>query len=99
MPTRKRTHAAQVGALLRKQDRSFSYEKYHFTKLIDLLEALPDLVALERVDPTPGDRGVAPVYYVRPVTDVKQLITSALDRQDSPEGWVHTDSLKAAIAS
>ncbi|MEL6778090.1 MAG: DUF3825 domain-containing protein [Cyanobacteria bacterium J06597_16] len=99
MPTRKRTHAAQVGALLRKQDRSFSYEKYHFTKLIDLLEALPDLVALERVDPTPDDRGVAPVYYVRPVTDVKQLITSALDRQDSPEGWVHTDSLKAAIAS
>lgn len=99
MPTRKRTHAAQVGALLRKQDRSFSYEKYHFTKLIDLLEAFPDLVALERVDPTPDDRRVAPVYYVRPVTDVKQLITSALDGQDSPEGWVHTDSLKAAIAS
>ena len=34
MPQRKRTHAAQVGALLRQKDPAFSYEKYNFAKII-----------------------------------------------------------------
>jgi hypothetical protein len=98
LPQKKRTHAAQVGALLRAQDRSFSYEKYNFTKLIDLLESVPDLVALEKVDPHPRNPSSAPVYYVRPVLNIRQLLTHALSRYDSPDGWVHLDSVKAAIS-
>ncbi|NJM99364.1 MAG: hypothetical protein HC800_21490 [Phormidesmis sp. RL_2_1] len=93
----KRTHAAQLGALLRKQDRTFSYEKYSFTKLIDLLEAVPDLVEMERIDPDSSNPNSAPVYYVRPVTDTKRLLTDALTDYDSPDGWVHIDSLMQAI--
>jgi hypothetical protein len=98
LPSRKRTHAAQVGALLRQQDRTFSYEKYNFTKLIDLLESVPDLVTMEKVDPNPGSANSAPVYYVRPVVDIRQLLTWALKRYDSAAGWVHLDSVKEAIA-
>jgi hypothetical protein len=102
LPQKKRTHAAQVGALLRQQDPTFSYEKYSFTKLIDLLDAVPDLVAMERVDPNPGNPNSAPVYYVRPVTDTRQLLTRALQNYDSPDyatdGWVHLDSVREAVA-
>ncbi len=97
LPQRKRTHAAQVGALLRQQDQTFSYEKYKFTKLIDLLESVPDLVAMERVDPHPGNPNSAPVYYVRPVIDIRRLLINALNRDDSAEGWVHLDSVKEAV--
>ncbi len=104
----KRTHAAQVGALLRQQDATFSYEKYNFTKLIDLLEAVPDLVALEKVDPDPENPNSAPVYYVRLVTDTGLLLRQSLQNlqslqslqsDDSTDGWVHLDSLQAAMQS
>ena len=97
LPQQKRTHAAQVGALFRKKDRSFSYEKYNFAKLIDLLEAVPDLVQMERVEPDPGSPSSAPVYYVRPVTDTRQLLISTLKGYDSADGWVHMDSLREAV--
>ncbi len=96
----KRTHAAQIGALLRQQDATFSYEKYNFTKLIDLLEAVPDLVALEKVDPDPENSNSAPVYYVRLVTDTGQLLTQSLQTlqsDQSTDGWVHLDSLQTAM--
>ncbi len=96
----KRTHAAQVGALLRQQDASFSYEKYNFTKLIDLLEAVPDLVALEKVDPDPKNSNSAPVYYVRLVVDTGQLLSQSLQSlqsDQSADGWVHLESLQAAM--
>ena len=99
LPQKKRTHAAQVGALFRQKDRSFSYEKYNFTKLIDLLEAVPDLVAMERVEPDPSKPGAAPVYYVRPVTDTRQLLTSTLTQYNDADGWVHLDSLKEAVTN
>lgn len=98
LPRQKRTHAAQIGALLREQDSTFSYEKYKFTKLIDLLEAVPDLVEMEKVDPAPGNPNSAPVYYVRPVTNTKRLLLDTLNSYNSADGWVHLDSLKAAIA-
>ncbi len=99
LPQQKRTHAAQVGALLRQKDRSFSYEKYNFAKLLDLLEAVPDLVELERVDPDPGSPSSAPVYYVRPVTDIQRLLSETLEGYESADGWVHLDSLRRAIAA
>ncbi|MEL6899780.1 MAG: DUF3825 domain-containing protein [Cyanobacteria bacterium J06606_4] len=89
-----RMHAGQFGSLLRQQDASFSYEKYDFTKLIYLLEAVPDLVALERVD----NPGAAPAYYVQPVVNIHQLLTNTLESFDSPDGWVHIESVEAAIA-
>lgn len=96
----KRTHAAQVGALLRQKDRSFSYEKYNFTKLIDLLEAVPDLVEMEKTYPDPGNPNSAPVYYVRPVTETKRLLTGVLKNYaDSADGWVHLESVREAIAT
>ena len=98
LPQEKRTHAAQVGALFRKKDHSFSYEKYNFTKLIDLLEAVPDLVQMEKVEPNPGSHSSAPVYYVRPVVDTRRLLTTALKQYESADGWVHLDSLREAIA-
>jgi hypothetical protein len=98
LPSKKRTHTAQVGALLRKKDPLFSYEKYNFAKLIDLLEAVPELFALERVDPEPGSPSSAPVYYARPVTNLKQLLIDGLSRYDSADGWVHLESLRDAIA-
>ena len=97
LPRQKRTHAAQVGALLRKQDAAFSYEKYNFTKLIDLLEAVPDLVEMERVEPKSDSPNAAPVYYVRPVTDTKRLLSDALKSYKSADGWVHLESLKSAV--
>ncbi len=97
LPRQKRTHAAQVGALLRKQDATFSYEKYNFTKLIDLLEAVPDLVEMERVEPKSGSSNAAPVYYVRPVTDTKRLLSNALKSYQSADGWVHLESLRSAV--
>ncbi|MGC1310330.1 MAG: DUF3825 domain-containing protein [Phormidesmis sp.] len=98
MPQRDRTHAAQVGAILKKQDPAFSYETHSFAKLIDLLEAVPDLVTLEREDPNPDSSNSAPVYYVRPVTDTKRLLKDSLKDYDSEDGWVHVDSLMQAIA-
>ncbi|MEL6815996.1 MAG: DUF3825 domain-containing protein, partial [Cyanobacteria bacterium J06598_3] len=113
LPRAQRTHAAQVGALLRKTDRAFSYEKYNFTKLIELLESVPDLVDIERVVPNPGDPKSAPVYYVRPAIDIKQLLTDALGNYSAAEqeatpgggaeavtakGWVHVESVGEAIA-
>ena len=98
LPRQKRTHAAQIGALLREQDRAFSYEKYNFTKLIDLLEAVPDLVEMEKVNPDPGNPNAAPVYYVRPITNTKRLLIDTLSGYDSADGWVHVDSIKEAIA-
>ncbi|MEL6469448.1 MAG: DUF3825 domain-containing protein [Cyanobacteria bacterium J06623_4] len=89
-----RMHAGQFGSLLRQQDASFSYEKYDFTKLIYLLEALPDLVALERVD----NPGAAPAYYVQPVVNIHKLLTNTLASFDSPDGWAHIESVEAAIA-
>ncbi|MEN8446874.1 MAG: DUF3825 domain-containing protein, partial [Cyanobacteria bacterium J06555_13] len=108
LPRTQRTHAAQVGALLRKTDRSFSYEKYNYTKLIDLLESVSDLVEMEKVIPKPGDPKSAPVYYVRPTVDISQLLTSALESYaeagvagaegPSAGGWVHLESVGEAIA-
>ncbi len=97
LPQKKRTHAAQVGALLRQQDRTFSYEKYKFTKLIDLLESVPDLVAMEKVAPHPGNPNAAPVYYVRPVIDIRQLLTRALMSHERAEGWMHVESVREAV--
>lgn len=99
LPRQKRTHAAQVGALLRKQDAAFSYEKYNFTKLIDLLQAVPDLVEIERVEPDPENPNSAPVYYVRPVTDIRRLLSDTLKAYDSADGWVHLESLRETIAA
>jgi hypothetical protein len=98
LPQKQRTHAAQVGALLRQEDRTFSYEKYKVTKLIDLLESVPDLVAMEKVAPHPDNPNSAPVYYVRPVIDIRQLLTRALMSHDSAEGWMHLESVREAVS-
>lgn len=90
--TRPRMHAGQFASLLRQQDASFSYKKYNFTKLIYLLEAVPDLVVLERVEKPEA----APAYYVRPVTDVKAMIVDAIAPY-SKSDWVHIDSLKQSV--
>ncbi|MGB3789790.1 MAG: DUF3825 domain-containing protein, partial [Phormidesmis sp.] len=87
-----RMHAGQFGSLLRKQDDSFSYKKYNFTKLIYLLEAVPDLVALERVEKYQA----APAYYVRPVMDVKAVLLDAIAPY-SASNWIHIDSLKQSL--
>lgn len=96
---RRRMHAGQFGSLLRKIDASFSYQKYNFTKLIYLLEAVPDLVNLERVN----NPGAAPAYYVRPVMDVKKILTKAIAHYESNsetnDGWVHVESVMEAIAA
>ncbi len=84
---------------MRKQDAAFSYEKYNFTKLIDLLQAVPDLVEMERVEPDPDNPNSAPVYYVRPVTDTKRLLSDALKSYESADGWVHLDSLREEVVA
>jgi len=92
---RKRMHAGQFGSLLREIDDSFSYQKYNFTKLIYLLEAVPDLVNLEKV----SKPGAAPAYYVRSVLDIKQLLTKAIASYKTEGEWVHVESVMEAIAS
>ena len=92
---KQRMHAGQFGSLLRQKDPTFSYEKYDFTKLIYLLEAVPDIVSLERVD----NPGAAPAYYVRPVIDIRSRLTQALERFDSEDGWVHVDSVMESLAN
>ncbi|MEM8504810.1 MAG: DUF3825 domain-containing protein [Cyanobacteria bacterium P01_D01_bin.1] len=88
-----RMHAGQFGSLLRKQDSTFSYRKYNFTKLIYLLEAVPDLVMLDRVE----KNNAAPAYYVRPVTNVKAVLLEAIAPYADSD-WVHIDSLKQSLA-
>ena len=85
-------HAGQFASLLRKLDSSFSYRKYNFTKLISLLEAVPDLVVLDRVEKPEA----APAYYVRPAMDVKAAILGAIAPY-SKSDWVHIDSLKQSV--
>ncbi len=92
---KQRMHAGQFGSRLRQADPSFSYEKYGFTKLIYLLEAVPDIVTLERVN----NPGAAPAYYVRPVADIQQQLIQAIERYDSEDGWVHVDSVAEALAA
>ncbi len=90
-----RMHAGQFGSRLRKIDPSFSYEKYNFTKLIYLLEAVPDIVSLERVN----NPGAAPAYYIRSVLDVKSLLRRVMEGFDSEDGWVHVGSVVSAMAA
>ncbi|MBE9061821.1 DUF3825 domain-containing protein [cf. Phormidesmis sp. LEGE 11477] len=87
-----RMHAGQFASLLRRQDSSFTYRKYNFTKLIYLLEAVPDLVVLDRVEKPEA----APAYYVRPLIDMKAMILEAIAPY-SDSDWVHIDSLKQSI--
>lgn len=94
MPTA-RMHAGQFGSRLRQIDPSFTYEKYQFSKLIYLLEAVPDIVSLERVN----NPGAAPAYYVRSPLDARALLIEALTSFDSEDGWVHADSAIAAMKS
>ena len=101
---RDRLHASRITLLLKQTDPSFSYEKYQFSKLIDLLRAVPDLVALERVDPASDNaeskaRRLPPVYYVRSRLDTTRLITEALRSLDSEDGWVHWQSLAEVVES
>ena len=91
--SKSRLHAGQFGSLLRRQDSSFSCKKYNFTKLIYLLEAVPDLVALERVE----KHNAAPAYYVRPVTDVRATLLDAITPYANSD-WVHIDSLKQSLS-
>ncbi|MEO0377373.1 MAG: DUF3825 domain-containing protein [Cyanobacteria bacterium P01_A01_bin.17] len=92
---KQRMHAGQFGSRLRQADPTFSYEKYDFTKLIYLLEAVPDIVTLERVN----NPGSAPAYYVRPVIDIRSRLIQAMERYDSEDGWVHVDSVMASLAN
>ncbi|MEO0770485.1 MAG: OST-HTH/LOTUS domain-containing protein, partial [Cyanobacteria bacterium J06649_4] len=87
-----RMHAGQFGSLLRQQDADFSYQKYGFTKLIYLLEAVPELVELERVN----HPGAAPAYYVRDASRLNQMITEAVEAYPSEDGWVHIETVREA---
>ena len=90
---RRRIHAGQFGPRIKAQDGSFSYEKYGFSKLIHLLEAFPDLVSVER-----EIHGSVPAYYVKATIDIKRLLVETLEAIESEDGWIHTDSMMAAIA-
>ena len=90
-----RMHAGQFGSRLRRIDSGFSYEKYGFTKLIYLLEAVPDLVELEKVN----HPNAAPAYYVRSVLNVQLLLLKVLENFDSEDGWVHQDSILSEITT
>lgn len=87
-----RMHAGQFGSLLRQQEADFSSQKYGFTKLIYLLDAVPDLVTLERVN----HPGAAPAYYVRDASRLKQIITEAIEAYPSEDGWMHIGTVEAA---
>ncbi|MEL7144360.1 MAG: DUF3825 domain-containing protein [Cyanobacteria bacterium J06573_11] len=90
-----RMHAGQFGSRLRRIDSGFSYEKYGFTKLTYLLESVPDIVELERVNHS----GAAPAYYVRSVLNVQPLLRTVLENFDSEDGWVHQDSVLSMMTA
>ena len=100
--SKSRMHAGQFGSRLRQIDATFSYEKYGFTKLIYLLETVPDIVALEKVT----HPGAAPAYYVRSQLNVQHLLRTAsktfeetIEDDSSEAGWIHRDSLWAAVTA
>ena len=109
---KQRVHASKVALLLKQADPDFSYEKYGFAKLTDLLRAVPELVALEKVEPESSSAGVQqqlpPVYYVRSQANTTALIEAGLRAFESQlsedgqaeggQGWVHWQSLESAIA-
>ena len=93
----KPTQGAQVGPVFRQIDPNFTARKYKFDKIFDLLEAVPSLVSTEKKAQA---KGVSTqfIFYVRPVHDVRSLLTEAIARYPSEDGWIHEDSLKQAIA-
>lgn len=92
----KPTQGAQVGPVFRRVDPDFSAKRYGFAKMFDLLDTLPALVSIEK-EPTNRETGQF-IFYVRPVNDVRTLLSEALQSYSSEDGWVHEDSLKQAIA-
>ena len=92
----KPTQGAQVGPVFRRVDPNFSARRYGFAKMFELLEAVPDLVSLEKQAPSSATTQF--IFYVYPVNDVRRLVTEAAQSYSSEDGWVHEDSLKEAIA-
>lgn len=92
----KPTQGAQVGPIFRRVDPDFSAKRYGFAKTFDLLEAVPSLVSIQKEAPHNGSGQY--IFYVRPVYDVRKLLTEAIAQFKTEDGWVHQDSLKAAIA-
>ena len=92
----KPTQGAQVGPIFRQVDPNFSARRYGFAKMIDLLEAVPDLVHINKKAPesTSGQY----IFYVRPVHNVRSLLTEAIAQYNTDSGWVHEESLREAIA-
>ena len=91
----KPTQGAQVGPIFRQVDPDFSAKRYGFAKTFDLLEAVPTLVRVEKK--APHNAAGQFIFFVRPVHDVRQLLTNAVKRYGSEAGWVHVDSVKQAI--
>ena len=92
----KPTQGAQVGPLFRRVDPDFSAKRYGFAKMFDLLDTLPALVSIEK-EPMNAETGQF-IFYVRPVGDIRTLLSEAIQAYGSEDGWVHEDSLKQAIA-
>lgn len=92
----KPTQGAQVGPIFRRVDANFSAKRYGFAKMIDLLEAVPALVEVDRK--TPNSETGQYIFYVRPVRNIRKVLTEAFAQYKTEDGWVHQDSLKQAIA-
>ena len=92
----KPTQGAQVGPVFRRVDPDFSAKRYGFTKMFDLLDAVPALVKIE-TESMNSEMGQF-IFYVRPIKDVRTLLSEAIQAYRSEDGWVHEDSLKQAIA-
>lgn len=92
----KPTQGAQVGPVFRRVDPDFSVRRYGFNKVFDLLAAVPSLVSIEKEELNNANTQF--IFYVRPVNDVRTLLTEAVESYRSEDGWVHEDSLKEAIA-
>lgn len=90
------TQGAQVGPVFRQVDSNFSAKRYGFAKMIDLLEAVPALVHVDKEMPDSATGQY--VFYVRPAQNIRNLLTEAIAQYNSEDGWIHEDSLKEAIA-
>lgn len=79
---------AQLGNTLKQKEPDFSPQKYNFEKLSDLLEAVPDLVRVDRPN------GKAQLNHP---ADVKALLKKAFKKISPENDWSHLSSLKMEL--
>ncbi|NER78137.1 MAG: DUF3825 domain-containing protein [Leptolyngbya sp. SIO1D8] len=79
---------APLGNALKRVEKDFSIQKYHFSKLSELLESVSDLVEFDKIQNQ---------ARLKDPSDIKALLTQAFHATSEANDWVHLSSIAQAI--